>query len=440
MHEEEAGARWDVATWADAIIRTVGPLGIITSVKQLLRRSGDFPVHLYGATLRTPAAALLDPEKNSLVASGVGLSSQQALLATLGEAMERYALAQENPWFVPETAPANLLTDKLSRLPILFSPIAHSWEALRQELKQTPAWLRAHPWTGFESQKEDSLLIPSSLIFANHATDILPACSNGMAAGPQFPFAALRAVYELIERDALLLSWYWCYAGKRVPLEQILPKSITRWINRLHAWGLGFHLYDISTEFGVFVFLGCIVMCTKGQPRNLAFGAGCSLDPRKAARRAFLEATLCRRGADDLAYTRGLLDKRRLAEYRPETLADHLYLYQHPAMLVAADFLFDCPIAAINYPEDQPKRQAEAELSDVLCRLRAHHYTVYFLDMTPPELRPLHIHVVRAIAPGLIPFFWGKYQPPPLPRWQAPPHLAAQSLNAPIKRAPHPFP
>ena len=429
--------------WIDEILGCVGALSPVRSYRRLLRRSIDYPVHVWGCTLATDSSGGVAESSDRMPACGVALSSHRALASALGEACERYAFSacpprcRELHISKPETIEQNYIRE----LPFFTSPYAESIDQIEIFLQRESKWLYLLQWLAEGRLSNEKIALPLSVLFADHSTQELPASTTGMAAGPTLEFALLRAICELVERDAFMCAWHHRCAGKRVDASCLLSKQIMEWIQRLKECNVEFRLHDISSDlFPLHVFLGYVNLLKDDVPMSFACGAGCSLDPYDVAERAFLEAALSWRGSDDLLTIRGILSDKDVDEFEPLSFSDHAYLYQHKSALHAVSHFLEQDEAVCKYPHVAPKQSITDQLRITVQILGEHNFKVYVLDVTPDEFDELPLKVVRAIIPGLVPLSWGPYRSILSKRLTAPCWIAPQARRAMPNLDHHPFP
>ena len=327
--------------------------------------------------------------------------------------MERYAFSRcaLGPGAIVDRPPTPLGEAEIVRLPVLLS---RSLRSLKRTVRLVAAqkewaWLRILRKDG--TSGHDRVCAPLALLFADRSTTLLASSSNGVAAGPNHTFAALRGLCELIERDAFMVAWYHRYPGARVDEAHILPADVVDWVRRQRACSIDFRLHDISSDLGFHVFLAYVVEYRGQQPVSFSCGAGCSLDPCEAASRAFLEAALSWRGGTELVSLRGRLSEAARAAFRPVTFSDHLFLYQHRGSLGWVSHLLDAPQCERTYTCASTESTIARQLQDAITTLERRGYKAYFLDMTPAEFRSFDLSVVRIVVPGLVPLVWGRHRP-----------------------------
>lgn len=118
------------------------------------------------------------------------------------------------------------------------------------------------------------------------------ACSSGTAIGGSVQEATLHALNECIERDAVslfLLQHF--FHDQQAPLRVIAPDGLPADVAAMYEAvsrriGAPLCLLDVSAGFGATT---CVALAHRAFPQARPFGAGTSLNPAHAARRALQE-------------------------------------------------------------------------------------------------------------------------------------------------------
>jgi len=214
------------------------------------------------------------------------------------------------------------------------------------------------------------------------------ALSAGVAAGPDFESAALRAVLELCERDAAALWWLGGRRPKGFPLEHAAARYGTALVERLRRGATERRtlLLDITTDLGV-PTIAAISIGADG--RGLACGLAARLDAREAAKAAILE--LCQ-----MELATPIAEAKRV-ERGEAALNEADRRHLHRAAFAAADceLLHPCGVSSLETATPLDGLDALAN------RLHACGIDILLVGLTRPELR---IAVVRAVSPDLQPF------------------------------------
>ena len=143
---------------------------------------------------------------------------------------------------------------------------------------QTPiGWTRA-----VELPAGSEAFVPASLVYLYFNTEgpdgyFCPPTSNGLAAGPSLDSAVLSGLYELIERDAFLITWMNRLAVPRVDYSS-MPGIAARIRSHYARFGIEALVYDITTDIGVPVMMAMAVD-RSGRRSGGGGGSRMSLEP-----------------------------------------------------------------------------------------------------------------------------------------------------------------
>jgi thiazole/oxazole-forming peptide maturase SagD family component len=230
---------------------------------------------------------------------GAKFSYESALLAAISEALERSVFKRPKPeWFMGaewgcgsqesfrEVLDLVAVNDGNGVKPIRDVPSAY--EGIR-------VWVRVR-----DALKEKDATLPAQLIFYGHlphAKDfvkIVPRNSNGCAAGGSFDDAFLRAILELIERDAFVICWMRKIVPPRVAAKDVIsdvrfdPK-LRQLLDDLARYRFDVSLLMLPTDFPVQVCC-CVLRDTSGVGPVITVGLGADMTIGGAISKAVLEA------------------------------------------------------------------------------------------------------------------------------------------------------
>jgi ribosomal protein S12 methylthiotransferase accessory factor len=229
--------------------------------------------------------------------------------------------------------------------------------------------------------------------------------STGVAAHTNPVSAMLSAVCEVIERDAIALTWL-----GRLPLARIdagdLPDVARAFRDRLSRGRVQQSFYDATTDVGVPTILS--VQITPDHPTcQLALSCATSMDATQAYVKAIREAAPARTvigGAEreiptDVADFRGLTHG---ADYygRGGHFEDFDFLLNNGRRTT----LGEVAARALRAPGTSEEEQLRA----IVGRLAELGMDAYVVDLTADEVRDAGLWVVRVIVPQLMPisFTW----------------------------------
>lgn len=230
----------------------------------------------------------------------------------------------------------------------------------------------------------------------------LPSTSSGLAAWRDERdgawLAVLRAAQELLERDALAVTWLNGIAARQVALP-------AHWQAYVRERGGELQTYDLTQQWNphpVIAVAGGIPF--EGRPRHV-LGIACRATPSEALQKALLEwqqaltfaAHLCGRESARLprepAHLRSFDEHAAFYTLRPE-LWPQLPLRQNTAHS-------SLQITAPASPLHPPAQRAIAELDLLRRRLGCAGITLYYRELTTADVAAAGLRVMRVLSPQL---------------------------------------
>ncbi len=220
--------------------------------------------------------------------------------------------------------------------------------------------------------------------------------STGVAAHVRPAAAMISAICEVIERDAIAMTWLARLPLPRITLTQPLPPVLAPNHRVLERSLVQHEFFDATTDVGIPTVYA--VQLLDGHP-SVAQYVNCAC--------GFSAAEACAKTIREAAPARPVL---RLVDDVPADSDDFRSLYDgahhlgRPEFRHAFEFLMKSPYrrpladVEIDAPEDEAGR-----LRYLLERLRKLDMEVVMVDLTSDELRRLGVWVVRAVIPGLMP-------------------------------------
>jgi ribosomal protein S12 methylthiotransferase accessory factor len=198
--------------------------------------------------------------------------------------------------------------------------------------------------------------------------------TNGCAAGNTREGATLRALLELIERDALGIWWYNRLRRPGVPIMDWHDEEIQSACALFRAHERSLDLLDLTNDLGIPTY-AAISANTEG--REIYYGSACGVCPVSAAKRAIEE--LIQFWFWETRFGTGI-DRR--AWFDAGSVTTHPYLEA---------------AGTADIPTVRPETPEEA-LNLCINAVRGAGLNAYSIDLTRPELG---VPVIRVIVPGL---------------------------------------
>ncbi|MGW8437189.1 TOMM precursor leader peptide-binding protein [Nocardiopsis sp. NPDC055879] len=278
---------------------------------------------------------------------------------------------------------------------------------------------------GWKLGEGKPVLVPEHVAYWNidgwgrtgHAPRFLYESSNGCALGASPEEAALYGLFEVVERDAFLLTWYTKRPAHplRVSDEEVPELRGMRAL--LDTFGYDLSLFDITTEIGIPAVLSLVVRRDDEGPVAF-FAAGAHCDPRRAVSSAAMEAVtnavIRERLPEKMRHeqeekARPLLDDPT----RAQTLHDHTVLYNFPETRPWWSFLDPDRPARTLWEQfgDWRARWVRDDLTDVLrtavSALTANGLDAIVVDQTDHCLTDPKPATVKVLVPQAVPMTFG---------------------------------
>lgn len=198
---------------------------------------------------------------------------------------------------------------------------------------------REYEWVEGESlftgEKVNVLIDSVFYPFAKKALDRKPthwASSNGVAAHTQRSKAIENALFELIERDALMVNWY-----TQSPVTKIVGNIPQHIKDRVYIWKeqFGYEIMHLNLTLDSLPVVVTAFLNPKGYPA-FAAGAGCGYTLAEAIEKSFVEA--------EFMVTSWSENKQDpVAFNKVQKVHDHALLYFYPRHLDKLEYLLSSP-------------------------------------------------------------------------------------------------
>jgi ribosomal protein S12 methylthiotransferase accessory factor len=384
------------------LIREIAPQG----------RGADEPLppYLYTATLSNFDFRAVT--KTERIAAGKGITREEAIASAIGEATERYCAYHWDPqrtYLAPWSALQSRGISPQSC--VLYSERQYAtfdWPYVRWTPDQEVAWIN-----GVDLWNGEPVALPASLVYLVFPPPRLedyfaPSTSNGLAAGATVPAAVLSGLCEVMERDAMLITWM-----NRLPateLEFADSSGLSARIYRHFAhFGVKLRAFLMPSDLPAATVMAISFEDDPARPANVV-GLGCHPDPDVALLKALFE--LCQGRPAEATRFQTRPPQGRLSRYQDVATLD-----DHSAFISQLDHRDEL---AFLWQNGEQKRIEELpnpstgdpakDLERCAAELAAKGYCGAFVELTTPDLVGYEIHVVRVIVPELQPVHFGHGQ------------------------------
>lgn len=333
---------------------------------------------------------------------GKGLDLSGAIFSAVGEAVERYAPSIPDPSRIVWAAAQELTGAWLDTNPV-YSEEQYGRPGFPY-VRFSPQSVQ--PWVAGEWLDTRELVwlpaISSYLAMTVQADQFLSqGTSNGLASHPDGDEAALRAVLELVERDAFLSTWLTGRAALRIELDDSLDPALAAVIDAVRGLGAQVELYRLETAACGTAVL-CLALGDGVEYPGATIALGADLDPAGALRQAVLE--LGQTGP----HLRKMMRRGTLrAPARPEDvreMMDHAAWFFEPGRASVFDRLRGSgkvPLRALL------EQGCERSLASLAAELGRAGVRAALVDVTSSDIATTGLTVMRAISANLQPLWYG---------------------------------
>ncbi|MHC5114293.1 MAG: YcaO-like family protein [Planctomycetota bacterium] len=416
--------------------------GIIREVVAVPPVRGDAELHYVGARIANAHPHWGD--HSGLWVGGCARTLEGALISAMAEGVERYC-ASSYP------SPARLVARRDLPGPSLgaseIAPFTNEQHAARgfpfpRVDDETPLrWV-----AGRRLGREQVCYVPAQAVYVLYEPQpgepsLCPGLSTGLACAPSRDAAIHHAICEIIERDAMALTWLKGVSPPQLSAEQLgdLAGDLVPPLDTVRA-------FDLTTDLEVPVMM----VLARGEWSGgeiVSVGTAAAPDPVAALRKAALEASQTR------VYV------RRLIEHDPDwrlepgfagvsDFSRHARLYSGRPRLARRALRFldrnERPAPSLGAGASAPSGPAPRDPSTLIRLLERHELDGAWIDLTPEWAEPVGLAVVRVVVPGLLPLHghdsFACLGHPRLRAWRrAMPHGEVHHRH-PRWPFPHPFP
>jgi ribosomal protein S12 methylthiotransferase accessory factor len=226
--------------------------------------------------------------------------------------------------------------------------------------------------------------------------------STGLACGPTYASALLKALGEAVERDAYTIVWQNRLPRPHIDLESVDDPLIRRLVRVLQRLAIQFHAVLLTLDIPIPVIL--VVMTRFDGPPWTIVASGADLSPRNALLLALEEACLALIGMGRSVAV--AVDYQPAADYSDvTTLTRHGLAHAVDPRLRSSIAFLTRPTEVVSLEElrDVATGNPVVDLQRALNEIRPFVADVVGVDVTTPDVDEVGFKVVRVIVPDLQP-------------------------------------
>lgn len=325
-------------------------------------------------------------------AGGIGRNEEDAQLAAIGEAVERYCAAI-----------AELPLKSKPSIPQIKRIDAEEWCLFTDQQRRDPSFPFSAIYSEdclytnmFNFQNNEEVWVPHPFVALRDDFKTGVPTSSGLAAGPTALQALLRAIQELIERDALMITWLHSVPARAIKM----PKKYANETSGLNAELWAFDLTPAYSPFPVIAVAGGI---SKRGIWRYSLGVACRETWEAALEKAYLEWN---QGVLFAGIYEKYVDVSNINNpYKVKSFDEHAIFYtinpeQWHGLPMFSNRKQTCDVSTKG-----KTMSTERALATVKSALRKNNIRMYCRDLTTMDADQLGVRVVRAASPDLAPIF-----------------------------------
>lgn len=376
---------------------------------------------------------------------GAALTRNDAMLAAIGESVERYCSSIYDHEKLCFASFEELCEKAVSPYEwALFNNGQYekrNFKFVRFDEKTKVNWVK-----GYSITENCEKYVPANFVYLPYISEpheevISPCISTGLAAGTSVESAILSGIYEAVERDAISIMWLNKLSMpviNNIKDTRILEDSYKKYFECDRA---EYKLIDITTDIGIPVIFS-IKYFKSAKGVSSSCGAACRLDPEQAALKAMTEA------AQGAKWIQFLHVQDWMWGYNDDfsditDFQDHIHLYSLPEMVGGLGFVSASSVKKnLNEMKNKSANCVKKDIRKCVDMLKAVGREVIVVDVTTPDIKETPFRVVKVLIPGLqqlngdhnYPFLGGDRL------FNVPSKLGYAKVVDSYNSAPHPFP
>lgn len=269
---------------------------------------------------------------------------------------------------------------------------------------------------GYSFLLERPILVPHLLAYYSlgYRRGFVYETSNGCAIGGSLEEAILHAIFEVIERDSFLMTWYAKLQIPRLDPGSSGDQELEMMIDRLRAVvGYEVSLYNMTMENGI-PSIWAIAKGGTEHRANLVCAAGAHLDPVQATKSAIHELA----GMIPMVEQRWRKQKREAEfmfndSFAVREMGDHALLYSMSQAEERLQFLLAEGRPISTFAEQFHAVPAHADLTDdvkqIVQTFQNLQMDVIVVNQSASETIRNGLHCVKVLIPRMLPMTFGHH-------------------------------
>lgn len=391
-------------------------------VNALLERHEFDKYNLYMYQCLSADTKLLFKLSRNVSSGGLGISENKkiAITSCLAEALERYCMSFIPKYEIIEGYKKDFKDKFIFNHFNLYS---------EEQYNNIPMFLNPNrdriEWTkiyNFKDVKKYKYW-PASLIYIPYDLNktVAETTSTGMAAGFTIEECVKSGLFELLERDALMINFMQRLNPPEVDINTI--KGLNRKLISDMKKDYNIKIYKLYSDINIPIYLS-IIYTKKHNKIHYGIGASANLDSDYAVNKSLKECLFT------FFYSKSIMSERQKDIHKINKLYEHFLYYQGNNF---HKLLFNSQI--IKYKKER------IDYQDFLKELDKNGLEIYYKELTTDDIKSTGIKVVKVVVPSLIDLNKSHIYPRlGAKRYFDVPEKLGLKYSESISNMPHPFP
>lgn len=346
-------------------------------------------------------------KRRGKISFGFGCSDDQseAFVIAVAEAIEHYCILSIQK--------SKLLRDTYEHLreraidPLRFLPF--STEQLKQEKftkfrfdHKTPLnWLQ-----GYSLTTKRKVLVPASVVYAKYDAvyydePVIQLPNNtGAACGESLEFALCRGIYEVVERDAYMISFVRNLPKRMIDVSQ--DDGLSQFKRRIERYALEVYFLLTALDYPM-PTIACLILDRTGSGPAVCTGLGGHRDIRHAIRTAGFEAVRRHISARDRFFRTIPLPMPQKYSF-DWFLLEKQRLWSMPHMIAKAETFLGSDTISLQDSLGEFS-MASHSVTQLVDRLKQLNCEAIMVDVTVPEVEAVGLKVIKVLIPEMVPLW-----------------------------------
>ncbi|MFH1233788.1 MAG: YcaO-like family protein [Patescibacteria group bacterium] len=362
--------------------------------KRSSKRSYVFDYHAFIKNVIT--------NENDLFGEGGGLSinPEEAKIRAIGETIERYCGSHINKKIKKASYDCVKKNAINPRELIYFSDsqYCNDFPYKKFNQKKQIGWV-----TGFSLTKKNKILLPAFAVYLGYNRLIskdeyfAPSSSCGLASHVSIEKAKNNSIFELIERDAAMITWLYKKRVSRIDINSIKSNKFIYLRDLILEEGLKMEICVTPNHFSVLSVVA-IIYDPKKQIPYVSFGMAAGLNIENVVIKSLEEALMVRNTLEILKKQKKI---KKIRKTDIKNYIDHAIYYSLPSRKKMWQFFLDGPVISaeslgLNFcTNDNCKK--------LINIFKKNNQEVIFVNLTTKLIKEMGFYCVRIIIPSLRP-------------------------------------